>query len=68
MEKDVTDKGKQIRVSTEVWNAILKEAKPITDTVDSVLRRKFGLPEKPKGKLKTDEEQGAVKNGTHERT
>lgn len=37
---------RQVRVSEEVYQEIQKRARPLVDTVDDVLRRVFGLPER----------------------
>ncbi len=53
-----------IRVSDEVWREIQKQAEPLIDTPDSVLRRKFGLS--PKGsRAARAHEQGAATPTTH---
>lgn len=38
--------ARQIRISQEVYEAIAAEARPLNDSPDSVLRRKYGLPPK----------------------
>lgn len=47
--------GRVIRIDREVWDWLVNQAEPLTDTPNSVLRRVAGLPPKPRRVWKKEE-------------